>query len=116
MTAASHNILIEQGATFRYNLIWKDSGGVPVDLTGYTARMQIRRRHTDGTALLSLTSTAGDIVLGGSAGTVVVVATAAGTATLPARPSVYDLELISGDGTVTRLVEGEVTITPEVTR
>lgn len=116
MTAATRDILIEQGATFRYNLIWKDSAGTPVNLTGYTARMQIRRKHSDPAVLLSLTTENGAITLGGSAGTINILATATGTASLPAKDSVYDLELVSGDATVTRLIEGAVTITPEVTR
>lgn len=116
MTAASRDITIEQGATFQYSLIWKDSAGTPVNLTGYTARMQVRRRHADEVILMGLTSDTGEITLGGSAGTIVIVASATKTAAVPAKESVYDLELVSGDGTVTRLVEGNVTVTPEVTR
>ena len=41
--AAVYDITIEQGATFRLSLVWKDSSNVPVNLTGYTARMQVRR-------------------------------------------------------------------------
>jgi hypothetical protein len=116
MTAATYDILIEQGATFRLNLIWKDSNNTPVNLSGYSARMQIRRTHRSEDILLSLTSATGAITLGGSAGTVNIIASATGTATLPAKDSVYDLELASADGTVTRIIEGGVTITPEVTR
>lgn len=116
MTAATYDILIEQGATFRLNLIWKDGNNTLVNLSGYSARMQIRRRYRDEAILLSLTSANGAIALGGSAGTITITASATGTATLPAKESVYDLELESADGTVTRLIEGGVTITPEVTR
>ena len=116
MTAGQHDIVIEQGATFRLSLIWKDSTGALVDLTSYTARMQVRQRHTSTTAALSLTSIAGDIILGGAAGTIAVVAAATATDDITFRQGVYDLELVASTGEVTRLIEGAVTITPEVTR
>jgi hypothetical protein len=56
--------------------------------------------------------------LGGTAGTIVVALTATQTAAIDATPSgqyVYDLELVSGS-TVTRLVEGNFLVSPEVTR
>ncbi len=116
MAAGSHDILIEQGATFRLRLIWKDSAEVPIDLTGYTARMQVRRKHSAADpALISFTTENGGITLGGAAGTIVVEGLATLTDDLPAKPCVYDLELVNGT-VVTRLIEGAVTITPEVTR
>jgi len=116
MTAANHDIIIEQGATFRLNLLWKDSLGAPINLTGYTARMQVRRKHSDPTILLNFTTENGAIVLGGAAGTIAVTGLATLTDDLPAKPSVYDLELVSSGGVVTRLVQGAATITPEVTK
>lgn len=116
MAAATHNILIEQGATFQLNLVWKDSGGTPINLTGYTARMQVRRKYSDPVILLNFTTENGAIVLGGALGTIVVTGLATLTDDLPAKPCVYDLELISASGFVTRLIEGAATITPEVTR
>ena len=116
MTAALHDIVIEQGATFRLSLVWKDSLAVPVNLTGYTARMQVRRAYGDSVTQLNLTTENGSITLGGSAGTIEVVAAATMTDDIVARTGVYDLELASSSGVVTRLVEGKVTIKPEVTR
>jgi hypothetical protein len=116
MTAATHNITIEQGATFRLSLIWKDSNNTPINLTGYTARMQVRRKYSEPTTLLNFTTENGAIVLGGSAGTIEVTGLATLTDDLPIKPAVYDLELVSGSGFVTRLIEGSVTITPEVTK
>lgn len=115
MTAAQHDILIEQGATFTLNLVWKDSDGNPINITGYTARMQVRRKHADTAVLLNFTTENGAITLGGAAGTIDVEALADitdGTV----RAGVYDLELENGSGVVTRLIEGKVTVTPEVTR
>lgn len=117
MVAAVHDITIEQGATYQLSLIWRQPNGTPVDLTGYTARMQVRRRHSSDTALLTFTTENGGITLGGPAGTINVVGLATLTDDLPApSPAVYDLELVSSGGFVTRLVEGGAYITPEVTR
>jgi hypothetical protein len=115
MVAGVHDITIEQGATFTLSVIWKDSNDTPIDVTGYTARMQLRQKYNSETAALSLTSAAGDIVLGGAAGTIVVTAAATVTDDIPFRTGVYDLELVNGT-VVTRLLQGCATISPEVTR
>lgn len=116
MAAAQHNILIEQGATFQLDLVWKDSLGAPINLTGYTARMQVRYKLADAVPLLSFTTENGAITLGGAAGTISVVGTATQTDALTVKKGVYDLELVSAGGIVTRLIEGSVVITPQVTR
>lgn len=116
MAAAPYDILIEQGATFQLNLVYKDSNASPIDISGYTARMQVRRAYDAPTPLLNLTTENGAITLGGAAGTIAVQAAAALTTDLPAKPAVYDLELISPGGVVTRLIRGVATITPEVTK
>jgi hypothetical protein len=116
MSAKTYNITIEQGATFRLNVRWLDPDDNPIDITGYTARMQVRRRYNDPDAVLSLTSDDGDIAIGNEAGTVDVTASADDTAAIGIKCGVYDLELESPAGTVTRLLEGSAVISPEVTR
>lgn len=116
MAAADYDILIEQGATFRLNLVYKDSLGVPIDIAGYTARMQVRRDYSAPTPLIDLTTENGGIALGGAAGTVSVVATDEMTRALPVKPCVYDLELTAPSGDVTRLIAGAASVTPEVTK
>jgi hypothetical protein len=106
-----------QGANFDYTLTWQ-SGGTAVNLTGYSARMQVRDSYDAGTAIVSLTNDTG-ITLGGTAGTIAIALTATQTAALDGTPNtqaIYDLELVSGAGYVTRLVEGRFYIYPEVTR
>lgn len=114
--AANYDITIEQGATFQLNLIWKDSGGNPIDLTDYTARMQVRQKYTSDEAALSLSTENGTIVMGGVSGTVNISAPAADTANLSIKTGVYDVEIVSPSGVVTRLIEGCVVVSPEVTR
>lgn len=115
MAAGTLNFTIEQGATFNLLLTWKIDT-VPVNLTGYTARLAARVDVEDTEVILSLTTSNGGITLGGSAGTISLDQTATQTALLPAGTYVYDLELVSTNSTVTRLVQGELLISPEVTR
>lgn len=117
MVAAVHDITIEQGATFTLSMVWRDSSGTPIDLTGCSARMQVRKKYNSETPWLSLTSEAGDIVLGDEDGTIVVTATDEMTETVTAPAcGVYDLEIVMSGGDVKRLVQGSATISPEVTR
>ena len=112
----SYDLEIKQGATLSLTATWKDSTGAAINLTGYTARMQVRSAYDATSTILSLTSSSG-ITLGGSAGTIAITASATVTAALTAPWSgVWDLELVSGGGVVTRLLEGAATVSPEVTR
>lgn len=113
ITAGKYNINAYQGATYSLSLTW-ELGGTAVDLTGYSAAMQVRESVNSATAILDLSS-ASEITLGGTAGTIAieVPASTMGSAT-PGR-YLYDLELDSGS-TVTRLLEGAFQILPEVTR
>lgn len=115
MAAGQYDIYIEQGATYQLNCTYKDSSGSVIDLTGYTARMQIREKKSSTTKLLDI-STSDYITLGGVAGTVVVEVPAATTAAMDFSRGVYDLELESSGGIVTRLLEGAVEFSKEVTR
>lgn len=116
MAAGTYDITIEQGATFTLNLRWLDSEGTPIDITGYTARMQVRRKYSDKTSVLSLTSQDNEIILGDSLGTIDVTASDEKTAAINIKAGVYDLELETPSGDVVRLVQGTAVISPEATK
>lgn len=117
MAAAQVDLVIEQGATFYQTFQWNDSTGVAVNLTGYSARMQIRQSISAATTLANLTTANGGIAITGATGTVAITITAAVTSSMNFSHAVYDLELVSPDGVVvTRLVQGGVTLSREVTR
>jgi hypothetical protein len=117
MAAGKHNFIIEQGATFRRIITWKATNNTPINLTGYSAKMQVRERVGSSTVVLECSTANGRITLGGSLGTITIVAQDEVTALLTAMPkAVYDLELTSSGGEVTRLLSGGVDIAPEVTR
>lgn len=111
---AAHDITCYQGATFDYSLTYK-TNGTAVNLTGYTARMQVRETYDSTGTVFSLTSGSG-ITLGGTAGTIELNISAADTAGAAHGQYAYDLELVSAGTTVTRLMEGYFFINPEVTR
>lgn len=114
--AAKYDIVCDQGATFSRVLTWQDDAANPVNLTGYTARMQVRDEADSSTAALSLTTENSRITLGGTAGTITLLVSATDTAAVTAGEYVYDLEIVSGAGTVTRLIQGCFTVDAEVTR
>lgn len=117
--ATQLDLHIEQGATFAWSATLMnqatDGTRTAVDLTGYTARMQIRRRMSDDTPLLSLTTENGRIILGGSAGSIFLEIAATDTAGLSAGKALYDLELVNGS-MVKRLIEGLCVISAGMTR
>ena len=108
-----YDLVCPQGASFDKTFTWT-IGGTAVNLTGYTAAMQVRVGFDTATTLVSLTNGSG-ITLGGTAGTIGVAISAAVTTVLDAGSYAYDLELYSGS-TVTRLLQGAFTVTPGVTR
>jgi hypothetical protein len=111
----NYDLCIQQGATFRRVLSWKQDGAL-VDLSNFTARMQIRATAEAATALIDLTTENNRIALGGTAGTITLTISATDTAALTAGRAVYDLELVAPDGTVTCLLGGVVTIPRNITR
>jgi len=116
MTAATNNFIIDQGANWSVTFVYKNSAGTAINLTGYTAALQIRDTYADSTTDLSLSSPSNGITITGATGTIAVTATAAQTAAIAAGNYVYDLEITSGGGIVTRLVQGKVSVSPQVTR
>jgi tRNA threonylcarbamoyladenosine modification (KEOPS) complex Pcc1 subunit len=115
MAAGIYNVEIDQGCTWSVSITWNDALGAPINLTGYTAAMQIRESVSSPAVALSLTESSG-ITLGGSAGTIVITISATQTNALGANFSgVYDLELTGGT-IVTRLIQGKVTVSAGVTQ
>lgn len=97
------------------------SGGIieynmPIDMAGYTARMQIRARLSDETVIEELTTEDGDIVLDNTLKTITITMSAATTAAFTFNTAVYGLEMIATGGQVTPFATGTLTLVKEVTR
>jgi len=113
MAAGRYDITIEQGATFSLPISYKDSTGSVLNLSsGYTSRMMIKE-SAGGTTIKSLTNGSG-MTLAASGNNIVVDISATDTASMDFDNAVYDLEIESGS-TVTRVLEGKVRLSREIT-
>lgn len=126
MIAGVYNITLEQGTTF-YRLIDVMEPTVldpdvyeAFDLTGYTARMQIRRTIDYETPMLSLTSptvSGNGITVMDGANNAISININDATTSLVDSSGLYDLEIIkTSTGQVSRLIQGTVTLSREVTK
>lgn len=113
MPTGCFNIQIDQGSTYSQNLTLTDSSLVPINLSGYDVRGQIRRRYSSTTGLENFTAS----VISEPSGIISISLTDDQTAALPVSMLGYDIEIYtSGDATVERILNGKVEIFPEYTR
>jgi len=118
------HIELDEGADYSRTFVFEDGEtGLPVDLTDYEARMQIRQGYNGQSkrdAVLSLSSATADhgygILLGGQDGTVQIVLKGQHTRFLNCNEAVYDLFLIAPSGKRTKFLEGFVTLIPSATK
>lgn len=128
MAAGRYTFTIEQGATLDFEVVYKDSNGNPISLEGYEARMQIRPSAGASTSYITLSSSlAADgtgLNLSGSngssplsSGSIGVFISANSSSAFNFNEAYYDLEIASGSTypIVTRLIEGKVKLSKEVT-
>lgn len=109
-------VKIKKGTTYEHVFTYVNSAGVAVNVTGYTARMQIRET-VDAVAYIYQALSGGDITVGGADGKITLSIPATTTAAWTFASGVYDVEIISPTGKVIGLVGvSRVTTTPEVTR
>ena len=104
------NLVVDQGTDFSSFITLEDTSGAIVDLTGYTAAGMIRRTYLSTTSTSFTTSipdpTSGEIKIQLDANT---------TGALKSGRYVYDLEITSSGGAVSRVVEGQLEVNPGVT-
>ena len=111
MTAGIYDIVIDQGADFSIQLDLANDGSA-VDLTGFSARAQLRATPTTSELAASFTINFTDR----ANGQLKMEMPNATTAGLSPGKYYYDLESVSGGGVVTRLLQGVARVTPNVTR
>lgn len=114
--ATKYNLAIEQGATFRRTLTWQQANKRPVNLTGYTALLQVRETAAATGVLLSLSTENGGLTIAGSTGQITILITDEQSLALTFTSGVYDLLLMAPNGDRVRLIEGKVTVSPCVTK
>ncbi len=111
MAAGTYNFTVEQGATFTRLLTLKENDSA-MNLTGYSAASQMRSTADTSTVAGTFTAT----VSNAGAGQITLSMTATQTGNIEEGIYVYDTEITSGAGAITRVLQGKVTVTANVTR
>ena len=107
--ATKVNLVIDQGSTFTTSITFNDDTGNAINFSSYTGQAQMRKHFSSSNSTsfsVSLTSN----------GVVTLSLTANQTGNLVAGRYVYDLEVTDNSNQISRLIEGIVTVTPNVTR
>jgi hypothetical protein len=128
MAAGKYNFTIEQGTTVKLELAYKDASGSAINLSGYSGRMQIRPDYADNTTTSyiylssSLAADGTGLNFSGStglnppaSGTIGLFISAVSSSNLNFDSALYDIEIESGS-IVTRLLQGTIKLSREVTR
>jgi hypothetical protein len=116
MPAAKYDLVIEQGTDYIKSFNLKNPDNSIKDLNGFTAKMQIRQYKFDAEAKYEASTANGKILIAVNSGTVQLRFPNQDTANFDFNKGVYDIELTDQSGIITRLMEGEVIISKEVTR
>jgi hypothetical protein len=126
MAAGKWNFTIEQGTTVDFSIQYKDNNLVPINLTGYSGKMQIRSNYADNapTTYLTLSSSrnsdgTGLNFTGAVTGSIGIFIAACSSSILNFSSARYDLEIYSGSAgcpITTRILEGQVNLSKETTR
>lgn len=116
MEPVKHDFTLYQGTFTPLTFQLTDDADVPLDLTGYTARMQARTTVNSSEVQLEASLALGNAEVDGPTGTVKLQFSAAQTAAIKASKLVYDVELTPADGKTVRVMEGSITVSKEVTR
>ena len=110
--AVYSNIVVDQGADYSASIDVADSDGDNIDLTGYTGAGQIRKTYSSTTAVNFAVAVADP----STSGVLNISLTNSQTNAMKAGRYVYDVAITSSGGTKTRVLEGQLEITPGVTQ
>ena len=112
--AAIANLIIDQGANFSSDITVKDANGNAFDLTGYTTEAKMAKGYASTRTRTTITSA---VASDATTGVVSLSLTSTQTAALDAPERyVYDVEITqTSTGTVTRVIEGIISVRPNVT-
>ncbi len=114
--AKTKNWEVDQNTTFRFQIQYTEDDQVtPIDLTGATAKMQVRDTKGGKQLAFTLTSPSGGILIDEETGTLSIVATPTQTNKLFYPKSSYDVMLIDSNGDKVKLLEGFITLSRSVT-
>jgi len=112
-----YDFTVKKGDTWAQVLTFRDGYQTPLNVTGCTARMDIKAAQTDSTSILSLTTagTSANMTLGGALGTLTISVAASVTSAITNDTGLYDLQIASSTGATTTFLEGKVTFIDQYT-
>jgi hypothetical protein len=113
--AGQKNFEVDQNATFSFIVEYKDNNGSPIDLTGATAKMQVRDQKGGTKLAFSLTSPSGGIVIDPTNGKLTIKMTPTQTNKLFYPKSSYDVMITDSNTNKIKLLEGYMTLSRSVT-
>lgn len=109
--ATVSNLFVDAGADYSTIITVAATNGQPLNLTGYSVASQMRKSYASSTVYNFTTS-----LYDASQGKVRLQLSNSQSSAIPAGRWLYDVEITSPSGTKTRVLEGIVTVTPEITR
>jgi len=113
--AVQKNFEVDQNATFSFIVEYKDSSGDPIDLTGASAKMQVRDTKGGTKLAVTLTSPSGGITIDPLLGKLTIKMTPTQTSKLFYPKSEYDIMLTDSMANKIKLLEGFFTLSRSVT-
>lgn len=105
-------LTVDQGTTFETSVALTNDDQTAINITGYAFASQIRKSYYSTNAVANLTVT----IVDSANGNVKLSMTSANTANVKAGRYLYDLLMTDTSGVKTRVIEGIITVTPQVTR
>jgi len=109
--ATISNLFVDAGSDYSNIITVSSTNGQPLNLSNYTVASQMRKSYSSSTAYAFTAS-----VYDAANGKVRLQLSASASSAIPAGRWLYDVEITSASGTKTRVVEGIVTITPQITQ
>jgi hypothetical protein len=111
MPAAYQDQYLEQGTTFNTQITLDDNSGNAYNLAGFSVYSQAKKSYYSSNVILNFSSSVYDA----ANGIIQISANSATTANLPTGKMVYDVIISDNTGSVTRVLEGKITVSPGVT-
>lgn len=109
--ATISNLFVDAGSDYSNIITVSASNGMALDLSNYTVKSQMRKSYSSTVAYAFTAS-----IYNATTGKVRLQLTAAQSEAIPPGRWLYDVEITSASGTKTRVVEGIVTVTPQITQ
>ena len=119
MPAAKADLSIEQGATYAFEIQWRNKTTlIPYDITGCIVNMQIRKAQQQPVIVDASTTNGKITIVNGAEGRIGVKLKSADTSLLAVKEALYDIEIVfpNDDLDTYRILEGVVNVSPNITQ